>query len=57
MAAAHEAIELCKVKYTENAGAMALREAICVYLRESKGISYTPAQARHNSFYLLPSAL
>lgn len=46
MAAAHKALDDCKVKYTENGGMMALREAICDYLRDEKGVQYTPAQAR-----------
>jgi len=44
MAAAREALELGLVKYTENGGTMALREAICEYLQRSKGVEYTPAQ-------------
>ena len=44
MTAAHEALKDGKVKYTENGGMLALRETICNYLRERKGVTYTPAQ-------------
>ena len=44
MEAAHEALTKGLVKYTENAGSRALREAICVYLKTEKKIEYAPEQ-------------
>jgi len=44
MEAAHRALDDGKVKYTENGGMLALREAVCTYLREHKGVSYAPNQ-------------
>ena len=44
MEAAHEALTQGLVKYTENAGSRALREAICLYLKTEKKIEYAPEQ-------------
>ena len=44
LAAAHAALDAGHVKYTENGGAKALRDAICSYLRTAKGLEYAPNQ-------------
>ncbi|MEE2915941.1 MAG: pyridoxal phosphate-dependent aminotransferase, partial [Pseudomonadota bacterium] len=40
MAAAHKALDAGHVKYTECGGLKALREAICDYLQQTKGLTY-----------------
>jgi aspartate aminotransferase len=43
IAAAKDALDAGHTKYTANNGSLELREAICTYLSERKGVSYDPS--------------
>jgi len=52
MAAAHEALDMGKVKYTALAGSHELRAAICEDMLKRKGLTYTPEQVHNMCMYI-----